>query len=135
MQPEVGPHPTLRDLAAEIGTVLVYWSYLEAEMRRQLLEGDDRQPDRTPVVYRWRTFIRTALDSAICQELTERLDGLARWRNLLVHGIRTTSANPWREASAFVECSDLDGVIHRISIGEIRSLAEEIDRFRRGMRR
>ncbi|MGO6810170.1 hypothetical protein ACC702_03510 [Rhizobium ruizarguesonis] len=135
MQPEVGPHPTLRDLASEIGTVQVYWSYLEAEMRRQLLEGDDRQPDRTPVVYRWRTFIRRALDPATCKELTERLDGIARWRNLLAHGIRSTSANPWQEASAFVECAGFDGVIHRLSIGEIRSLAEEIDRFRRGIRR
>jgi uncharacterized protein (UPF0216 family) len=126
-------YPTLRDLTSEIGQVQVYWSFLEAEMRRQLAETEDARSSKVPIVFRWRSASAT-VESSFRSRLLVELDRIAGARNLLAHGINSTSANPWKENSAFVECVAADGSKHRFTLDEIRTLAEDIDRFRLAIR-
>lgn len=124
-------HPTLTDLATAIGQVQIYWSFLESEMRQQLAAVGKMPSNKQPVVFNWRKMVERGIgDAASCAEIVETLDRISRGRNLLAHGIASTSANPWEENYAFVDCIDLDGTSHRVTIDELRGLLEEIDRFR-----
>ncbi|TCU32884.1 hypothetical protein [Rhizobium azibense] len=61
------------------------------------------------------------------------VERVARTRNLLAHGIELASANPRKNATAFVVCVDTDGANRTLTIDEIRGLSEEIDRVRRSI--
>jgi hypothetical protein len=127
-------YPTLRDLTSEIGRVQVYWSFLESEMRKQLADADDGRSAKVPVVFRWKTTFAAA-DSLRQSGLLVELDRISGMRNLLAHGIISTSADPWKADSAFVDCRAPDGSSQRFSLDEIKTLAEDIDRFRLAIRR
>ncbi|TDW34228.1 hypothetical protein EV128_104235 [Rhizobium azibense] len=61
------------------------------------------------------------------------VERVARTRNLLAHGIELASANPRKNAIAFVVCVDTDGANRTLTIDEIRGLSEEIHRVRRSI--
>lgn len=125
--------PTLRDLACEIGQVQIQWSFLEGEMRRQLVASDKRERVlRGSIISHWRIYAQ-----CLCEEQSDMAEQLsaveriARTRNLLAHGIELASADPRKNATAFVVCVDPDGTAHTLTIDEIRGLSDEIDRVRR----
>lgn len=128
-------HATLHDLNAEIGQVLVYWSFLESEMRNQLTEaGSVTNPSRVPIISRWRAYLSPSTEKTYVDMLSA-VDRVAAARNLLAHGIQSVSADPWQEDSATVTCATADRTEHVFTIDDIRELSEEIDRVRLTIRR
>jgi hypothetical protein len=123
--------PSLNDLATVIGQVQIYWCFLESEMKRQLAAVGKPPSKKQSVVFNWRKMVvSTTGDAENCAETVGTLDRISRGRNLLAHGIASTSANPWTQNSAFVDCIDFDGKTHRLTIDELQSLLQDIDRFR-----
>lgn len=123
--------PTLNDLATVIGQIQFYWSFLESEMKGQLAAVGKFPSKKQSVVFNWRKMmVGTTGDAGNCAEMVGTLDRISRGRNLLAHGIASTSANPWTQNSAFVDCIDVDDKTHRLTFDELQSLLEDIDRFR-----
>ena len=123
--------PSLNDLATVIGKIQIYWSFLESEMKRQLAADGKLPSKKQPVVFNWRFMLESASgDVAVIRAEFDTLDRISRGRNLLAHGIASTSADPWTQNSAFVDCIDVDDKTHRLTFDELQSLLEDIDRFR-----
>ncbi|MGO8468029.1 hypothetical protein AB9F45_26075 [Rhizobium leguminosarum] len=132
------PYPTLRDLAEEIGHVQIYWSFLEAEMRKQLIAaGYEAKIARGALITHWRTYASMNSNSSDndLAELMADVERLAARRNLLAHGIQSVTANPWEKDTAVVVCAAPDGLLHHLTIGAIQGLSAQIDAVRRSMRR
>jgi len=128
------PHPTIDDLKFEIGQVQVCWSFLEIEMRHDLAAwGLDMTAVKGPIITRWRNHMREVAAKQITKELADYIDTVERLaisRNLLVHGIQSLSADPWKEASALVVCAASDGSLHTVTIEMLRDLSREINKVR-----
>lgn len=128
-------HPTLHDLAAEIGQVLICWSFLENEMRKQLVEAETTADiARGPIISHWRAHLRR-FTRGDYKDPISAVDRIAVGRNLLAHGIQSVNADPWIESSATVTRSAPGGSSHQLTIHAIRRLAEEIDKVMLSMRR
>ncbi|CAN7707831.1 hypothetical protein LJR098_002619 [Rhizobium sp. LjRoot98] len=133
MPQDEAKYPNLHDLAASIGKVQIYWSFLETEMRTLLAKYAPPGASRGPVVARWRKILPIikpdALDGTLSKLIAD-IDKAAFKRNILVHGIQTASGDPWRSDGAFVVCADPQDLHHTLRIGDILDLADEIDRIR-----
>ncbi|WP_146618537.1 hypothetical protein [Rhizobium sp.] len=135
MDTENGSYPTLRDLACEIGQVQIYWSFLENEMRKQLAAGGmQKQIEKGPIISHWRVYMRQFVGRSDVAHCINEVENAAKARNLLAHGIKSVSADPWEPNSAYAICADAEGTSHKLTLDMIRSLSEEIDRVRRAMR-
>ncbi len=139
MSVENSSYPTIRDLAYEIGLVQINWSFLESEMRRQLVVSEsDADLAKGSVIVHWRNHLKKVLLDSPHPALVDHLkslDELASQRNLLAHGIQSVSADPWSANSAFVVCRGTAGEMQRMPIEMIRRLATEIDAMRRWLGR
>ncbi len=132
-------YPNLHDLAASIGKVQIYWSFLETEMRNQLKAvAPSNVVSRGPTMSHWRkalpVLIAKATDDSLSRLLFD-IDQAAAKRNILAHGIQSASGDPSQSGGAFVVCAGSDDVRHTLHIADILALVDEIDRIRLQMRR
>lgn len=127
-------HPNLNDLKLEIGQVLVCWSFLEAEIRRQLTRSKvSESPLKRSIISQWRDFTRanSMVDNyELSRQFYEPVEKIAGLRNLIAHGIHSLSADPWVKDSATIVCVDPDGEKYRLTIADLRNLSAEIDSIR-----
>ena len=129
-------NPTLRDLASEIGNVLIRWCFLESAMRAQLQEaGMQERITKGPIISHWRSHMRVRraaqADHDVIAAHLDAVEKVAASRNLLAHCIHSAFADPWEADSAVVVCKAADGKEHELTIEMIRRLSEEIDWVRR----
>lgn len=128
-------HLTLRDLAAEIGQVLIYWRFLENEMRQHLI--DTQRPanlSRGAIMSHWRVHTSGPPETAHVLLLSD-VERVAAGRNLLAHAIQSATADPRKPGSPAVTCMMPDGTAHVLTVDAVRELTQDIDRIRLAIRR
>ena len=92
-------------------------------MKRQLAAVGKLPSKKQSVVFNWRKMVvGTTGDAGNWAEMVGTLARISWGRNLLAHGIASTSANPWTQNSAFVDCIDVDGKTHRLTVNDLQSL-------------
>jgi hypothetical protein len=137
MNIENEPHPTLKDLKQEIGEVLVYWSFLETEIRRQLKSaGLNADISKGPIISHWRAYVQQRAKQSgneLVEWFWDPVEKAAISRNLIAHGIHSLSADPRKAGDPEIVCRSLDGKMHSLSIVALRKLSEDIDHIRRSI--
>lgn len=97
--------PTMNDLMARVGYLLLYWGFLEAALAH-------------------RNLTELAADHRL------EFDRLRALRNLVAHGIVRASANP-ASPSPFIICASADRTDETtIEYAELVKAADAIDRLR-----
>ena len=104
----------LRNLLAEVGQTLLYWGFLENELKKpsvaEVLKGCDG--GATP-----------------CALKTE-FAALYRVRNLLAHGLRGAYADLSATNDPWVVCHDSDDSEVKITLSELVNTSARLDRLR-----
>lgn len=93
---------SVRDVMAEVGFVLLYWGYLEAELD---------------------------LSEPLPRDIERDLEAARAVRNLLAHGLRGAVGAP-DPSDAFVRCVDRRGAERLVTVSELRALSQTIDQIR-----
>lgn len=126
--------PSMRDLLAAVGEVLLMWGFLEQEMERSLSSASGRKSsaDLRPILSRWRRDVVRRIPIVTRKALLADVKDVASVRNLIAHGLRSASASVSGEEAKIV-CRALDGEKHTITLsklleteGRIHSLRERV---------
>ena len=105
------PEPLFaKDVYAAVGEVMMQWGLVEAEMASKLAITD-----RRAIMQRWR-------DAGLS---TPHIEELARFRNLLAHGLHGGQALP-EDGEARVICIDVQGVRQPLSIAQLQGAARDM---------
>jgi hypothetical protein len=122
--------PTMRDLMATVGEVLLMWGFLEAAMRERLASRPaSAEPDaKISTFARWRTAEEQAKgdsDPALINLIAE-IKEVAQIRHCLAHGLSSASADPRSDKQAEVGCVMLDGTRRRFTITEMQEAKDQL---------
>ena len=133
MDQMVAPAPTLKDLLAQVGLLLLKWGRVEGRMRGVVgaakgLTAASRQGQELVKVWGKVALAGAAGDARRRDEVShvmQELEDLRPLRNLVCHGMRSASSEPFGGRPAGLHCwlndeeevvswSDLDDAIRRL---------------------
>jgi hypothetical protein len=125
------PGPDMRDLMAAVGEVLLFWGYLETEIREHVarIEPSDAKPSKSPLLARWRKADSHSSNPQLA-ELFRDIEEVAAIRNYLAHGLSSASANPWSSDELEVVCRLPDGGRGSITLSGLRDAKRRLDSLR-----
>ncbi|SDB00122.1 hypothetical protein SAMN02927914_06887 [Mesorhizobium qingshengii] len=120
--------PTMRDLMATVGELLLLWGFLETAIRKCLAvihTAEGKPPTKAPVLTQWRHAEADGGDRRL-EQLFADIEEVATLRNCLAHGLSSVSANPWRGEEAAVVCVMHDGSRRCFTIGEMQEAKDHL---------
>ncbi len=140
-------HPAFRELMAAIGFLMFQWSVLEHHLGEEIIHLRSNSGDLAPSKNRlratpserlaeWRALQsrRRRRDVAFqraVEALAERIQWLARLRNLITHGFASASADPEGAEEPWIMCtSNISGVGPpdvRLTLSQLADAIEQME--------
>ena len=140
MTTEGQPIPDMQDLLAGVGRALLFWGHLEGVMEEGLPPEHQtslrRNGGGATTTSLWRSALEAGPDgdSPRNRALLEELDAVSGLRNLLAHGLWSAWTDPTGAEPARVRCRDRSGEMQDLTLADLTTLAERIERLTREVR-
>jgi hypothetical protein len=122
------PGPTMHDLMATVGEVLLLWGFLETAVRKRLAvihAAETKTPTKVSMLTQWRKTEADGGDRHLAQLFAD-IEEVATLRNYLAHGLSSASANPWCSEEAAVVCVTSDGTRRTVTISEMQHAKDRL---------
>lgn len=121
MAKDPAPQPSMRDLMAAVAYVLLYWGWLEEEVRARIKAVEpDRQLSEGSLWVHWRE-----VEPEACQRIRSNIQMLVVVRNCLAHGLCGAKADPRSSSEPHVVCHTGAGR-RRFKISELERVADAL---------